>query len=104
VSSDVDSARRDWESGFRLLLAGAADPVQGERLYAQVEVVAAELRKRIGATFTLTELADLYAGSERWVREAIGEHAATPGWARTAATAGDAAFHLYARGAQDYEP
>jgi hypothetical protein len=39
-----------------------------------------------------------------WVRDAISEHAATPGWPRTVAIVEDAAFHLYQRGAVDYSP
>jgi hypothetical protein len=103
VDVDLDSARRDWASGYRALL-GVADRTQGDLLHAQVEAVIAELRKRVGSTFTLGELAAAYAGSERWTREAIAEHAASPGWPRTAAVASDAAFHLYARSAQDYGP
>jgi hypothetical protein len=34
----------------------------------------------------------------------VGERAPSKGWARTASLAGDAAFHAYSRGAQDYEP
>jgi len=103
VSADLDSARRDWENGYRALLA-TGDRLQRDRLYEQVDVVTAELRKRIGSTFTLSELAELYASAEDWVRAAVAEHASAPGWSRTVAASGDAAFHLYARGAQDYEP
>ena len=35
---------------------------------------------------------------------AIEERAPSKGWARTVAIAGDAAFHAYSRGAQDYVP
>lgn len=100
----VESARRDWEEGYRRLLAEARDPLAAERLHAQVDAITDELRKRVGATFTLAELATAYAGSERWTREAVSERAPAPGWPRTLALAGDAAFHLYARGAVDYEP
>ena len=79
-------------------------PAAGERLYTQLDAVTAELRRRIGVTFTLGELAEAYAGSERWASEAVAEHAPVPGWTRTLALVGDAAFHLYARGAVDYSP
>jgi hypothetical protein len=58
----------------------------------------------VGGTFTLAQLARAYAGSERWAREAVSERAPAPGWPRTLALVGDAAFHLYARAAVDYEP
>ena len=73
-------------------------------LYRQLDAVTEELRRRVGATFTLAELAEAYAGSERWVLQAVEERAPSRGWARTATLAADAAFHAYSRGAQDYEP
>ena len=46
----------------------------------------------------------IYDRAEAWVRDAVSEHAATPGWPRTLALVEDAAFHLYQRGAVDYKP
>jgi hypothetical protein len=69
-----------------------------------METVTAELRRRVGASFTLTELAAAYDDSERWTLTAISERCYRPGWVRTASSAVDAAFHLYARGARDYRP
>jgi hypothetical protein len=104
MAMDVARVRREWQEGYARLLEEARDPVNAERLYAQVEVVTAQLRRRVGAVFELVELADAYAGSDTWVREAVAEHAAAPGWPRALATVGDAAFHLYSRGAVDYVP
>jgi hypothetical protein len=104
MRADVDSARRDWEDGYRRMAADAADSAVAERLHRQLDAITAELRKRIGATFTLAELADAYADSDRWVREAVEERAPVAGWPRTVSVVGDAAFHLYARGAVDYVP
>ena len=104
VRTEVDSARREWEEGYRRLLSEAVDPAARERLFRQVEVVTEELRKRLGGRFTLAELTATYAGSDVWAREAVEARAAAPGWARTLVFVGDAAFHLYARGAIDYEP
>ncbi len=101
---DVELARQQWEDGHRRVRELAADPVAGERVLAEVDAVMAELRRTIGAAFTLAELAEAYAGSERWLREAIEDAVEHPGWARTVSLAGDAAFHLYARGATDYAP
>ena len=100
----MESARRDWEVGYRRLLAETDDQDARDRLFRQVEVVTEELRRRVGSTFTLAELTSFYAGAETWTREAVSERAATPGWPRTLSLVGDAAFHLYARGAVDYEP
>jgi hypothetical protein len=63
-----------------------------------------ELRRRIGQTFTVEQLAIAYDRADAWVRDAVSEHAATPGWPRTLALVEDAAFHLYQRGAVDYAP
>ena len=104
MTADVESARRDWDDGYRRLLAATNDPIGSDRLHQQVDVILAELRKRVGAIFTIAQLADAYAGSESWLLETIDERAPVPGWPRTVAVAGDAAFHLYARGAVDYTP
>lgn len=102
--AEVESARREWEEGYRRLLEQAGDATESERLHRQVEAVGAELRRRVGGTFTLRELADAYARAESWSRTAVAENAPGPGWPRTLSLVEAAAFHLYARGAQDYAP
>jgi hypothetical protein len=104
TQAELDSARREWEEGYRRLLAQADDATAKERLFAQVDAVGAELRRRVGGVFTLRELAEAYAGSEEWSRAVVSEQAAAPGWPRTLSLVEAAAFHLYARGAQDYAP
>jgi glutathione S-transferase len=104
VAADVESARRDWEEGYRRLREESRDPAASDRLYRQLGVVTDELRKRVGGTFTLADLAAAYADADRWALEAVAEREAAPGWPATVTVAGDAAFHLYARGAVDYEP
>jgi hypothetical protein len=104
VTSLVESSRLAWEEGYRRFRAEADDAVSGARLERHLEIVTSELRRRVGATFTIAQLAEAYAGAETWVREAVAEHAPTPGWARTLSLVEDAAFHLYSRGAVDYEP
>jgi hypothetical protein len=104
VSVAVEHARSEWEQGHRRLEARAADPVVYRRLLAQLDVLTDELRRRVGQTFTLEELASAYAGAERWSREAVAERAAAPGWHATLSIVEDAAFHLYQRGAVDYIP
>lgn len=101
---EVENARREWEDGHRRLQDEARRQPQPERLLAQVDAVTAELRRRVGGTFTLRELATAYAGAESWSREVVAAHAAAPGWPRTLSLVEAAAFHEYARGAQDYEP
>ena len=104
MGSDVESARRDWEDGYRRLLEASRNPTEGERLHAQVDAITDELRKRVGATFTLAQLAAAYADADSWLWGVVDERAPSARWPRTVTVAGDAAFHLYARRAQDYEP
>jgi hypothetical protein len=104
TEAEVESARRDWEEGHRRLLEQAGDSRAREQLLAQVDAVGAELRRRVGGTFTLRELAEAYAGAEEWSRGVVAEEAPAPGWPRTLSLVEAAAFHLYARGAQDYRP
>ena len=98
------SARREWEDGSRRFLDEARDPARADALHRQRDAVTEELRRRVGGTYTLAELAEAYEGSERWVLQVVEERAPSRGWARSASMAADAAFHAYSRGAQDYEP
>ena len=102
MQSRVEIARQQWADSYETLLSGpsAIDPLVRE----QMETVAAELRRRVGGSFTLTELAAAYEDSERWTLTAISERSHRPGWVRTASSAADAAFHVYARGARDFKP
>jgi hypothetical protein len=100
----TETVRREWQQSHRRFEQLARDPVAGPRLLEQLEVVTDELRKRVGQTFTLDELAAAYRGAERWTRDAIAERAATPGWPRTVSLVEDEAFHRYQTGAVDYVP
>ncbi len=101
---EVESARREWEDGHRRLLHETDDARERERLSAQVEAVTEELRRRVGGTFTLAELARAYTGADSWSREIVSQRAPAPGWPRTLSLVEAAAFEVYARGAIDYEP
>jgi Protein of unknown function (DUF501) len=100
----VDSARLEWEEGNRRLEASAHDRRGYRRLLDQVDALLDELGRRVGQTFTLEQLAEAYAGAERWSRDAIVERAPSPGWAGTLSIVEAAAFYRYQRGAIDYTP
>ncbi len=104
MDAAVEHARQEWEQSARRLEEEASDPARYERLLEQVDVVGAELRRRVGETFTLAELARAYEGAERWTRDAVAETSPPPGWARTLSVVEGAAFHRYSRGAVDYTP
>ena len=100
----VESARRDWEDGHRRFATMSRDPARADAVHRQLEVLSDELRRRVGQTFTLDELARAYAGSETWALAAVGDRAASPRWVTMLTVAVDEAFHRYSRGAQDYAP
>jgi len=100
----VSAARREWDDGNRRFSEQARDPARTDTLHRQRDVVLDELRRRVGSVYTLAELASAYGASERWLQAVIEERAPSQGWARTVSIVGDAAFHAYSRGAQDYKP
>jgi hypothetical protein len=100
----VESARREWRDGEQRLEAEARNGTRYGPLLEQVEIVVAELRRRVGQTFTLAELADAYADAERWSGEALDASEAPRWWPRTLTLVQAAAFARYARGAVDYRP
>jgi hypothetical protein len=100
----LDTARTEWEEGHRRVEAARPERPRYERLLAQVELVVDELRRRVGQSFTLGELASAYDDADRWAREVVSERAPSPGWPADLATIEAAAFYRYQRGALDYVP
>ena len=92
----------EWAEGDRLLEAARGEGARYRRLVEQVELVVDELRKRVGGTYTLAELAAAYRDADSWARQVIEERAPSPGWPRDLALVLAAAFHAYRRGASDY--
>jgi hypothetical protein len=103
VAADLDSARLEWEHSYRDLVAAARDPALEGRVRRELEAISAELRRRVGGTYTMRELADEYVVADGWAREVLAEEGST-GWPRTLTLVEGAAFHLYARGAVDFAP
>jgi hypothetical protein len=103
VPADLESARLEWEHAYRDFTEVASDPALAERVHDQLAVITTELRRRVGGTYTLRRLAEEYEAADRWARDALSEKG-VPGWPRTLVLVEGAAFHLYARGAVDYEP
>ena len=103
MTSTVDAVRQQWAEGNRRFESQSGEQVFGQ-LLEQFDVATDELRKRVGETFTLAQLVDAYGGSDHWLREAVEERVAAPGWIRYLSDVQDAAFHNYARGATDYSP
>jgi hypothetical protein len=100
----LEQTRREWELGHRRLEQQVRDTPRGNAILAELDAVVAELRKRIGGSFTLAELANAYPLAEAWSREVVAELEPAAGWPQRLALVTDAAFHVYSRGAVDYEP
>ena len=60
VSADLESARLEWETAYRDFTEVSRDATLEERVRMQLEAVTTELRRRVGGTYTVRELADEY--------------------------------------------
>ena len=103
VSPDVGSVRLEWEEADRRFAEASRDPGREAFLREQFRAITVELRRRVGGTFTLLELAEAYESADAWSRDVLSELGA-PGWPRTLTLVEGAAFHAYSRGAVDYTP
>jgi hypothetical protein len=92
----IENALFQWEEGERRLRQ-ADDPAR-HQLEDAVYVVLAELRRRLGSTFTLNELADLYATNVDWAHDL----AQAAGAGTDSSWVVDATFSRYSREAADY--
>jgi hypothetical protein len=90
VPYPVRTALFQWEDGARRL--DELNDDRRRRLERQLELILDELRRRLGSTFTIEELADFYGEGTGWADELAG----TNGWLI------DAAFHRYAREAKNF--
>jgi hypothetical protein len=98
VSYPVENAIFQWEEGWRALQALGDDPRERRRAQAVVDAIRDELRLRVGATFTVGELAELYGRGTEWCLAVAVERA--PG--TDARPLADAAFWLHRRAASDF--
>jgi hypothetical protein len=92
----VENALFQWREGERRL-ADMPEPARAD-LERAVDTVVDELRKRLGSSFVLDELADLYGEGTDWATELAGRSAA----GTDSAAVVDAAFARYAREASNF--
>lgn len=93
-----ESAVVQWEEGWRRLQEmGEPQRRRADRL---VEALRDELRRRVGAAYTTTELADCYGQGTDWCMHLATEIA--PALLGEAQALADAAFWLHLRGAVDF--
>ena len=96
MSYAIESALFQWEEGERRLREAPGPERAG--LQGAAALVHHELRRRLGSTFTIEELGDLYATGVDWAAD-LAREAAAEG---AAAWVVDAAFNRYAREASNF--
>jgi hypothetical protein len=104
MAPDLELARQQWRDGNRRLEEARADRRRYQRLVEETGRVVDALRRRLGQTFTLDELAAVYGDADDWVRDLLEESDPEGAVPTEPGTVADAAFHAYARGAVDYRP
>ena len=92
----VENALYQWREGERRI-SGVPEPAQAD-LDRAADVVVEELRRRLGSSFMVDELTDLYAKDTDWALDLARQQAA----GGDAASVVDAAFARYLREAKDF--
>jgi hypothetical protein len=104
LQMDVELARQQWDDGRRRVERFQPGSPDQRRATSDIDLVVGELRRRVGQTFTLEQLAVVYDGASEWARELLYDARPEGGGPPDTATVTDAAFGAYARGALDYRP
>lgn len=101
---NLELARQQWDDGNRRIEQTRSEPARYLELARKVDLIVAGLRKRVGQTFTLAQLARAYDGADEWARTLLDDTDPEAPPTPAAGSLADAAFHVYARGASDYRP
>jgi hypothetical protein len=104
MAADLELARQQWRDGNRRLEEARSDRTRYRRLVECTDRVIDALRRRLGQSYTLDELAATYDGADDWVLEVLEDSDPDGAVPFEPGTVADAAFHAYARGAVDYRP
>jgi hypothetical protein len=91
-----------WEEGYRRLQAARSDPRAYRSLGRVVVAVEDELRKRLGSSFSIEELAGVYREDIDWDLELAMRKVPPDSTSWDSSTVVDAAFYLYMREASDF--
>ena len=89
-----------WQEGERRL--DRAEPARRRTLERVTNAIVAELRRRLGGTFTTDELVELYYRGTDWCTGIAVSVAPDSPWAWESTMVADAAFVRYLRDAADY--
>jgi len=99
VQVSLETAVHRWQDGERSIREAPSD--RRQLLDFVCERIVAELRRRLGGSFSSAELVDFYEAGPSWILPLAAGIAPDAPWAWEA-TVGDAAFHRYLRDACDY--
>lgn len=95
----LETTLHRWQDGDRAVRD--APPERRAVLDYVCERIVAELRRRLGGSFSSAELVELYEAGTAWALPLAAGLAPDAPWAWEA-TVADAAFHRYLRDAHDY--
>jgi hypothetical protein len=95
----LETSVHRWQDGDRSIRQAPAD--RRRILEFVCEQIVAELRRRLGGSFSAAELVEFYEAGTTWILPLAASLAPDAPWAWEA-TVGDAAFHRYLRDAHDY--
>jgi hypothetical protein len=102
VGFPVENAVLQWEEGYRALQGARSDPAAYRAIGRGVLAVQDALRKRLGSSFSVEELASLYRDQSDWALELAMQKLPDDGRLSDTSTIVDAAFYLYMREAADF--
>jgi hypothetical protein len=92
--------QQEWKRGERRV--AETPPARRAAVDRVVDELVAELRRRLGSTFVVDELVELYDRGTGWCLDLAYSVAPGAPWAWDPQTTADAAFARYVREAQDY--
>ena len=96
----IENAIQQWRQGQRRL--EQAPPERRPLLERVVDMLVAELRRRLGGRFSADELAQIYERGTSWCLQLAIDTAPADPWAWDSGIVVDAAFGRYLREASDY--
>ena len=103
--SELESIRRDWADGERRLAAARVrDPARAAVYDTVIAEMRRSLRRRVGQTFSLADLAQVYARSAAWTRDVAQRTAPGAAYAHDLSVTADAVFAEASRQASDWTP
>jgi hypothetical protein len=100
VATSFEIALGQWREGERRMEGAPLE--HRAALETVVSRIEAELRKRLGGTFTTDELTELYERGTDWCTDLAFAVAPEAPWAWDARTVADTAFLRYLRDARDF--